>query len=123
MAECALAKGIAGHLHLNEYAETRARLLIKMFPQAVVTAFNAEAIADWLRDVRPAVVLTNPPFRVAPGVDRIRHDADLHHPRSTLMMLPPARRLVTITSSQSVPSDAAWNDAFGHMDPPARCLF
>ena len=82
MAECALGKDAAGHLHLNEYAETRARLLTRLFPQATVTAFDAEAIADRLHDVRPTVVLMNPPFSATPGVDRIRHHADLRHLRS-----------------------------------------
>ena len=71
MAECALGKDAVGHLHLNEYARTRARLLDGLFPQAVVTAFNAEAIADRLHDVRPTVVLMNPPFSVSP--ERQRH--------------------------------------------------
>ena len=123
MAECALGKAAAGKLHLNEVAETRARLLTRLFPQAVVTAFNAEAIADRLRDVRPTVVLMNPPFSATPGVDRIRHDADLRHVRSAVSMLPPGGRLVTITSAHCVPGDPAWTDALGRMDPPARCVF
>ena len=60
MAQCALGNSAAGNLHLNEYAQTRARLLTRLFPEAVVTAFNAETIADRLRDVRPTVVLMNP---------------------------------------------------------------
>ena len=123
MAECALGKDAAGRLHLNEVAQTRARLLTRLIPQALVTAFNAEAIADRLRDVRPTVVLMNPPFSVAPGVDRIRHDADLRHVRSAVSMLPPGGRLVTITSAHCVPGDAAWTDAFARLDPPARCVF
>ena len=123
MAECALGKGAAGHLHLNEYAATRARLLTRLFPQAVVTAVNAEAIADRLHDVRPTVVLMNPPFSATPGVDRIRHDADLRHVRSAFSMLPPGGRLVTIVSAGCVPGDTAWTDAFARLDPPARCLF
>ncbi|MDD9992612.1 MAG: methylase, partial [Rhodospirillales bacterium] len=59
MAQCALGERVADNLHLNEYAQTRARLLTSLFPQAVVTAFNAESIADRLRDVRPTVVLMN----------------------------------------------------------------
>ena len=57
MAQCALGNSAAGNLHLNEYARKRARLLTQLFPGAVVTAFDAEAIADRLRDVRPTVVL------------------------------------------------------------------
>ena len=129
MAECALGKDADRRLHLNEYAQPRARLLTRLFPQAVVTAFNAEAIADRLRDVRPTVVLMNPPFSVTPGVDRISHDADLRHVRSAFSMLPPGGRLVTITSAHCVPGDTAWNDAFARLDgcdpsgPAARCVF
>ena len=129
MVQCALGNRAAGHLHLNEYAQTRARLLTQLFPQSVVTAFDAEAIADRLRDVRPTVVLMNPPFSVSPGVDRIRHDADLRHVRSAVSMLPPGGRLVAITSAHCVPGDAAWTGAFARLDgygpggPAARCVF
>ena len=118
MAECALGNTATGNLHLNEYAQTRARLLTRLFPQAVVTAFNAESIADRLHDVRPTVVLMNPPFSATPGVDRSRHDADLRHVRSAASMLPPGGRLVTITSAHCV-----LGDAVGRLDPPARCIF
>ena len=118
MAECALGDRAAGALHLNEYAQTRARLLTRLFPQAAVTAFNAEAIADRLRDVRPSVVLMNPPFSATPGIDRTRRDADLRHVRSAASMLPPGGRLVTITSAHCAPGDAV-----GRLDPPARCVF
>ncbi len=129
MAQCALGKSAAGHLHLNEYARVRARLLTQLFPQAVVTAFDAEAIADRLRGVRPTVVLMNPPFSVSPGVDRIRHDADLRHVRSAVSMLPPGGRLVAVTSARCIPGDAAWTGAFARLDgygpggPAARCVF
>ena len=118
MAECALGDRAAGALHLNEYAQRRARLLTQLFPQAVVTAFNAESIADRLRDVRPTVVLMNPPFSATPGVDRRRPDADLRHVRSAASMLPPGGRLVAITSAHCV-----LGDAVGRLDPPARCVF
>ncbi len=118
MAQCALGNSAAGNLHLNEYAQTRARLLTRLFPEAVVTAFNAETIADRLRDVRPTVVLMNPPFSATPGVDRITRDADLRHVRSAASMLPPGGRLVTITSAHCAPGDTV-----GRLDPPARCVF
>ncbi len=118
MAQCALGDRVPGALYLNEYAHTRARLLTRLFPEAVVTAFDAEAIADRLRDVRPTVVLMNPPFSVTPGVDRIRRDADLRHVRSAASMLPPGGRLVTITSAHCAPGDTV-----GPLYPPARCIF
>ena len=118
MAQCALGNSVTGNLYLNEYARTRARLLTQLFPEAVVTAFNAESIADRLRDVRPTVVLMNPPFSATPGVDRITRDADLRHVRSAASMLPPGGRLVTITSAHCAPGDTV-----GRLDPPARCVF
>ena len=116
MAECALGKDADRRLHLNEYAQTRARLLTRLFPQAVVTAFNAEAIADRLRDVRPTVVLMNPPSRRRPGGTGSGHDG-----RSAPVSLgvPCCRRaggLVTVTSATAA-GDAAWTDAFGPRPP------
>ena len=123
MAECAMGNRAAGSLYLNEYAHTRAHLLTHLFPQAVTTAFNAEAIADRLHDVTPTAVIMNPPFSVTPGVDRIRHDADLRHIRSAFSMLPPGGRLVTITSANCIPGDAAWRDTFDSVDGGARTVF
>ena len=123
MAECALGNGIGSALHLNEIAATRAGLLAGLFPGCAVTRHNAEAIRDHLPELRPTVVLMNPPFSASPGVDRIRHDADLRHIRSAFSMLPPGGRLVAIASAHYVPGDAAWVDAFTSLDPPARVVF
>ena len=123
IAECAMGNRAAGRLYLNEYAHTRAHLLTHLFPQAVTTAFNAEAIADRLHDVTPTAVIMNPPFSATPGVDRIRHDADLRHIRSAFSMLPPGGRLVTITSANCIPGDAAWRDTFDSVDGGARTVF
>ena len=123
MAECALVNSVTGHLHLNEYARVRAGLLTRLFPKAVVTAFNAEAIADRLRSVRPTIVLMNPPFSASPGVQRTRHDADLRHLRSAFSMLPAGGRLVAITSAGCIPGDAAWRRAFDRLDPQPHTVF
>ena len=123
MGECAMGDRAAGNLHLNEYAPTRARLLTRLFPQALTTAFNAETIADRLHDLTPTAVIMNPPFSATPGVDRLRHDADLHHIRSAFTMLPPGGRLATITSAHCVPGDTAWRDSFDSVDGGARVVF
>ena len=123
MAQCALGKEGGRALHLNEIATTRAALLAGLFPGSTVTRHNAEAIRDHLPELRPTVVLMNPPFSASPGVDRIRHDADLRHIRSTFSMLPPGGRLVAISSSHCTPGDPAWADAFASLDPPARVAF
>ena len=121
MAECALASRAAGHLHLNEIASIRAGLLAGLFPGTAVTRHNAEALADFLPAVRPTVVLMNPPFSATPGIDRIRHDADLRHIRSAFSMLPPGGRLAAITSAHCVPGDSAWREGF--TDHAARTVF
>ena len=123
MAQCALGKKATASLHLNEIAATRAALLAGLFPGSTVTRHNAEAIRDHLPELRPTVVLMNPPFSASPGVDRIRHDADLRHIRSAFSMLPPGGRLVAISSSHCTPGDPAWADAFASLDPPARVAF
>ena len=128
MAECTLGKlsnsaRSGTPLHLNEMAAVRAGLLSGLFEHAPVTRYNAESIADYLPDLRPTVVLMNPPFSASPGVQRIRHDADLRHLRSAFSMLPAGGRLVAITSAGCIPGDAAWSRAFERLDPPPRTVF
>ena len=123
MAQLALGNGAAGALHLNEIAAVRAGLLAGLFPGCTVTGHNAESIRDRLPALRPTVVLMNPPFSASPGVERIRHHVDLHHIRSAFSMLPPGGRLVAISSAHCVPGDAAWEDAFSSLDPPAHAVF
>ncbi len=122
MAECALGSG-AGNLHLNEIADVRRALLCRLFPETLVTGVNAENVADRLPGARPTVVIMNPPFSATPGVDRIRHAADLRHVRSAFCMLPPGGRLAAVTSANCVPGDSDWNSAFGRVNPPARVVF
>ena len=122
MAECALGGRAGGALHLNEIAAVRAGLLAEIFPGAALSRHNAESIADRLPNLRPTVVLMNPPFSATPGIGRIRHDADLRHLRSAFPMLPPGGRLAAITSAHCVPGDDAWNTAFASLDD-ARVAF
>ena len=122
MAQLALGKD-TGALHLNELAAARAGLLAGLFSGSTVTRHNAESIRDRLPELRPTVVLMNPPFSASPGIERIRHHADLHHIRSAFSMLPPGGRLVAISSAHCVPGDAAWLDAFASLDPPAQVAF
>ncbi len=123
MAQLALRDDAAGALHLNEIAAVRAGLLAGLFPGSSVTRHNAESIRDRLPELRPTVVLMNPPFSASPGVERIRHHVDLHHIRSAVSMLPPDGRLVAISSAHCVPGDAAWANAFASLDPPAHAVF
>ena len=123
MAQCALGPDAAGSLHLNELAATRAGILQRLFPGAAHTRHNAENLRDHMPKLRPTVVIMNPPFSASPGIDRIRHHADLNHIRSAFSMLPPGGRLVTLSSAHCSPHDAPWTEAFASLDPPARLLF
>ena len=123
MAQLALGNGAASALHLNEIAAVRAGILAGLFPGSTVTRHNAESLRDRLPELRPTVVLMNPPFSASPGVERIRHHVDLHHIRSAFSMLPPGGRLVAISSAHCVPGDAAWEDAFASLDPPGHAVF
>ena len=123
MAQLALGNEAAGALYLNEIAAVRAGLLAGLFPSTTVSRHNAESIRDRLPELRPTVVLMNPPFSASPGIERIRHHVDLHHIRSAVSMLPPGGRLVAISSSHCVPGDTAWADAFASLDPPAHAVF
>ena len=123
MARCALANRAAGALHLNEIAALRAGLLARLLPVAQVTRHNAEAIADHLPQLRPSVVLMNPPFSATPGVSRSRRGADLRHLRSAFSMLPAGGRLAAITSANCVPGDADWDAAFAPLAPETRVAF
>ena len=102
MAHCALGNEAAGSLHLNEIAATRAALLAGLFPGSTVTRHNAEAIRDHLPELHPTVVLMNPPFSASPGVDRIRHDADLRHIRSAFSMLRGRKRALWLSQSDKL---------------------
>lgn len=87
-------------LHLNELDGGRADLLGHVFRDAVVTRFNAEQVNDRLaQDIRPSLVLMNPPFSVSPNVSGRAIGADFRHIASALSRLRQGGRLVAITGA------------------------
>ena len=123
MAHCALGTQSLEALHLNEICAVRSQFLASLFPASTVTMHNAESIADRLPELRPTVILMNPPFSASPGIQRTRRHAGLKHIRSAASMLPLGGRLVTISSSSCSPASAAWKEAFASLDPPAVPVF
>src|SRR6202453_3642848 len=108
-----LAELAGGALALNELADTRAGLLARLFPGIPVSRFDAAQIDDHLGvDIRPSVVLMNPPFSAMAHLDRRMADAALAHIRSALARLADGGRLVAITGANFAPDDAAWTDSF-----------
>ena len=86
------------HLALNEIAETRAALLHRLFPEAVMSRHDAASIDDRLEgDIIPSIILMNPPFSAAVNVNGRAHEGDFHHVCSALARLPQGGRLVAIT--------------------------
>ena len=113
-----------GSLVLNELADTRARLLDRLFPGIAVTRHDAAHIHDHLDDaVRPTVVLMNPPFSAAAHVEGRVADAALRHLSSALARLAEGGRLVAITGANLSPDNPAWRDGFVRLQERGRIVF
>jgi predicted RNA methylase len=119
-----LAELSGASLVLNELAETRGGLLSLLFPGVAVTRFDAAQIDDHLDpDIKPSVVLMNPPFSVVANVDRRMADAALRHIASALARLPEGGRLVAITGASCSPDNPVWTDAFVRLQERGRVVF
>jgi predicted RNA methylase len=119
-----LAELSGASLVLNELAETRAELLSLLFPGVPVTRFDAAQIDDHLDpDIKPSVVLMNPPFSAVANVDRRMADAALRHIASALARLPDGGRLVAITGASCSPDNPIWTDAFVRLQERGRVVF
>jgi predicted RNA methylase len=112
-------------LHLNEIAGDRHDLLRQLFASsAKVTKHDAAQIDDHLApEIRPSVIIMNPPFSALAGVDRRVADAALRHIRSALERLSPGGRLVAITGHGLSPENPAWRAAFARLQETGRVVF
>ena len=110
-------------LFLNELSPVRHALLADIYPDATVTRHNAEHIRDRLPQVRPDVVLMNPPFAARPTVGKRQRHVDLKHLKSAYAALAPCGRLVAVTGANCIPESTAWRDAFGSGAAAPRILF
>ena len=112
-----------GRLALNELTSTRAGLLQLAFPSADVSRHDAENIADLLPDLRPSVVVMNPPFSRSAGSSKLASGTDLRHVAAAYRALRPGGRLVAITSANRDPSANGWRHAFPDRQPAPDVLF
>jgi predicted RNA methylase len=119
------AELVGARLLLNEIAETRAGLLARLFRDAPpVTRHNAEQIHDRLPpEIRPTVVLMNPPFSASPNVEKRFAEAAFRHVASALARLAEGGRLVAITGHNVGPEEPGWRDAFVRLQEKGRVLF
>jgi hypothetical protein len=119
-----LAEIAGGSLALNELADTRADLLRRLFPGRPVTCFDAAQIDDHLdADLRPSVILMNPPFSAVANVDARTTEATARHLRSALARLVPGGRLVAITGASFAPDAPAWAETFARLTETAHLVF
>ena len=112
-----------GRLALNELTSTRAGLLHLAFPGAGVSRHDAEHIADLLPDLRPSVVVMNPPFSRSAGSSKLAVGADLRHVAAAYRALRPGGRLVAITAANRDPCAGGWRQAFPSRQPAPDVLF
>ena len=111
-------------LALNELAGARADLLAWLFSDIPLARHDAAHIDDHLdADVRPTVVLMNPPFSAAAHVEGRVADAALRHVTSALVRLADGGRLVAITGASLSPDNPAWRDAFVRLQERVRIVF
>jgi predicted RNA methylase len=111
-------------LNLNELADTRAALLTRLFPTVPVSCFDAVQIDDHLlAEVRPSVILMNPPFSAMAHVAGRAPDATFRHISSALNRLEPGGRLVAITGAGFAPDASSWRDSFSRLQATARVVF
>lgn len=121
----ALAALRAPNLHLNEIAGDRRDLLRELFASiATVTDHDAAQIHDHLApEVRPSVIIMNPPFSALMGVDRPVQTAAFRHIRSALERLSIGGRLVAITGHSLSPDNPAWRAALSALQESGRVIF
>ncbi|MBI1206827.1 MAG: methylase [Azospirillum sp.] len=118
------AEGAGARLALNELAAARAGLLAQLFAGVPLTRHDAAAIHDHLDiEVRPTVVLMNPPFSAMAGVEGRTADAALRHIGSALARLAEGGRLVAITGASQSPDNPAWRPAFCRLQERGRVVF
>ncbi len=111
-------------LALNEFADTRADLLDRLFPDIEVRRHDATQIDDRLTGaLRPTVVLMNPPFSVAAHVEGRVRDAAFQHVASAFARLADGGRLVTITGANLAPDAPAWRERFIRLQVRGRVVF
>ncbi len=110
-------------LALNELTGTRAGLLHLAFPNADVSRHDAEHIADLLPDLRPSVVVMNPPFSRSAGSSKLASGTDLRHVAAAYRALRPGGRLVALTAANRDPATSGWRQVFPDRQPAPDVLF
>ncbi|MBW4465605.1 MAG: strawberry notch family protein [Pegethrix bostrychoides GSE-TBD4-15B] len=111
----AFAQMLGADVLLNELDERRRSILSALFNEAEIFGFNAEHLHDQLPDnLRPTVVLMNPPFSSSPMLEGRHLYATGHHVRSAFTRLAPGGRLVLISANWFMSGHPVWDFCFKH---------
>lgn len=97
------AQGAGAKIILNELSKRRVEILNGLFPEARIFAENAEQLNNVLpEDVRPTVVIMNPPFSSTAGriPGQRKSSNGTNQVAQALSRLEPGGRLVAITGGQ-----------------------
>lgn len=109
---------------LNELGETRRGMLSGLFPNSLVSGYDAASIDDRLdRSIIPNVVIMNPPFSAAPNVDGKYRAATSKHVLSALARLSPGGRMVIITGANFNPATKGFQSTFRRIEETADVVF
>ena len=101
---------------LNEIHKERRNTLTKLFPKVPVYGYNGEQIDDLLnKEIRPTIVLMNPPFSSSLNYCKRNPAATCKHLSSALYRLPEGGRLVAITADWFNPHHPNWTDYFAKL--------
>ncbi len=110
------AENLGAKLALNEIAENRGALLKSLFPNAVHAKIDAASIHDRLvSDIRPSVILMNPPFSATLHVAQRSTETTFRHIASAFARLEQSGRLVAITGASFAPDNPSWREAFDNL--------
>ncbi|MBM3552115.1 MAG: hypothetical protein FJX45_10175 [Alphaproteobacteria bacterium] len=118
------AERAGARLILNEWGETRADLLKRLFPQARLSRIDGAQLHDRLgADLVPSVVLMNPPFSASPLIEGRHAAATFDHIRASLARLQNGGRLVAITGESFAPTSNSWRGSFERLQEQGRLIF
>ncbi|MFA5965197.1 MAG: strawberry notch family protein [Sphingomonas sp.] len=110
-------------LVLNELGATRAALLARLFPDALIRHDDAAHIDDYLPSgISPSAVVMNPPFSAVAHVGRAMKGTALRHIASAFARLAPGGRLVAITGVGCSPYAPDWADDYAALQEQGRIL-
>ena len=114
LAAAALDEAKGGELIVNEIDSYRAQLLRRLLGSRTVMNEDAEQLGGLRPELRPSLILMNPPFTSRRPNGTTRRHADLAHLAAAYAMVRPGGRVVAVTSAACEPDGDRWVRTFGN---------